>query len=72
VKAKERINKAEALNFLLSHIVVERGESLHLDQFGLFKLNNIAQRAVDAINLSNEVIPHEVIENLADEYLRSE
>ena len=72
MKTKERINKAEALNFLLSHIIVERRESLVLDQFGLFKLNSIAQRAVDAINLSNEVIPHEVIENLADEYLRSE
>ena len=72
MKTKERINKAEALNFLLSHIIVERRESLVLDQFGLFKLNSIAQRAVDAINQSNEVIPHEVIENLADEYLRSE
>ena len=72
MKTKERINKAEALNFLLSHIIVERRESLVLDQFGLFKLNSIAQRAVDAINQSNEVIPHEVIENLADKYLRSE
>ena len=72
MKRKERINKAEALNFLLSHIIVDRGHSLNLDQLALFKLTSIAQRAVDTINQSDEIIPHEIIETLADEYLRSQ
>ena len=68
---KERINKAEALDFLLSHIIVDRGHSLYLDQLSLFKLSTIAQQAAEVINQSSEEIPHEVIENLADGYLRA-
>ena len=56
---------------MLSHIIVDRGYSLTLDQQGLFKLTAVAQRAADTINQSDETIPHEVIENLADEYLSS-
>ncbi len=66
---KERISKAEALSFLLTHIVVERGFALELDQLGLFKLNSVAQRAVDEISDTESIIPHEVIERLAAEYL---
>ena len=71
MKTKNRINKAEALNFLLTHIVVGRGYSLKLDQLSLFKLASIAQRAADEINHSDVIIPHEVIETLAEEYLDS-
>ena len=72
MKTKERINKAEALSFLLTHIVVDRGHSLKLDQLSLFKLTSIAQRAADEINQSDAIIPHEVIETLAEEYLGSQ
>ena len=68
---KERISKAEALGFLLTHIIVERGTSLELDQLGLFELNSIAQRAIDEISESENIVPHEVIERLASEYLDS-
>ena len=71
MKNKNRINKAETLNFLLTHIVVDRGHSVKLDQQSLFKLTIIAQRAVDKINHSDVIIPHEVIETLAEEYLDS-
>ena len=71
MKTKERINKAETLSFLLTHIVVDRGHSLKLEQLSLFKLTSIAQRAADEINEYNEIIPHEVIETLAEEYLDS-
>ena len=71
VKPKKRINKAEALNFLLTHIVADRGPSLKLDQLSLFKLTSIAQRAADEIHHSDVIIPHEVIETLAEEYLDS-
>ena len=72
MKLKERTSRAEALTFMLSHIIVDRGHSLTLDQLSLFKLSAVAQRAADTINQSDETIPHEVIENLADEYLRSQ
>ena len=72
MKTKERINKAEALSFLLTHIVVDRSHSLKLDQLSLFRLTSIAQRAADEINKSNAIIPHEVIEILAEEYLDSQ
>ena len=72
MNVKERINKTEALTFLLSHIVVDREHSLNLDQLTLFQLTAIAQQAAEAINRSDETIPHEVIESLAEEFLRSQ
>lgn len=68
---KERISRAEALSFLLAHIIVERDVSIELDQLGLFNLNKVAQRAVDEISNSDDIIPHEVIERLAKEYLEN-
>ncbi len=69
-QSKERITKAEALNFLLTYIVIEQGKSLHLDQLALFNLTNLAQRAVEQIEQTEDIIPHEVIESLAQEYLK--
>ena len=68
---KERITKEEALSFLLTYIVVEQGVSLELDQLALFNLTNLAQQAVVTINETEGIIPHEVIESLATEYLAS-
>lgn len=69
---KERITKEEALNFLLTHIVVERGETLTLDPLGLFNLTNLAQQAAMEINASEGIIPHEVIESLAAEHMAAQ
>ena len=66
---KERITKEEALNFLLTHLVVERGETVTLDQLSLFNLSNLAQQAAMEINATEGIIPHEVIESLASEFL---
>jgi hypothetical protein len=68
---KSRISKEEALNFLLTYIVVERGQAITLDQLGLFNLSNLALRAVEQINASEGIIPHEIIESLGAEYLES-
>jgi len=68
---KERISRAEALSFLLAYIIVELDVSIELDQLGLFNLNKVAQRAVDEISNSDDIIPHEVIERLAKEYLEN-
>ena len=68
---KDRISKEEALNFLLTHIIVERGKSVMLDQLTLFNLTNLAQQAVNQISESEGIIPHEVIESLAAEFLEN-
>ena len=66
---KERISKEEALSFLLTYIVVEQNHHLVLDQLALFNLTNLALKAVDEMTGSEGIIPHEVIESLAKEYL---
>ena len=68
---KERLSTAEALSFLLTYIVVERGITLELNQLNLFSLSNLAERAVDEISNTEGVIPHELIEELAVEFLES-
>ena len=72
MRTRERISKSDALNFLLTHIVVERGHTIELNQLTLFKLTSVAQRAADAINESDDIIPHEVIESLANDYLEGQ
>jgi hypothetical protein len=68
---KDRITREESLSFLLTYIVVEQNQTLVLDQFALFNLTNLALRAVDEMTDSEGIIPHEVIESLAKEYLDS-
>ena len=68
---KERLSTPEALSFLLTFIVVERGITLELNQLNLFTLSNLAERAVDEISNTEGVIPHELIEELAVEFLES-
>ena len=66
---KHRITREEALNFLLTHIVVERQIPITLDQVTLFKLSNLANTATEQISQTEGIIPHEVIETLAAEFL---
>lgn len=66
---KDRITREEALSFLLTYVVVEQNQTLVLDQLALFNLTNLALRAVDEMTDSEGVIPHEIIESLAKEYL---
>jgi hypothetical protein len=62
------MTKQEALSFLLTHIVVERGHNFELNQKSLFKLMTLAGEAEQLINDSEGVIPHEVLENLAADF----
>ncbi len=68
---KDRITREEALSFLLTYIVVEQNHNLALDQLALFDLTNLALRAVDEVGDNEGIIPHEIIESLATEYLDS-
>ena len=70
MKQQERIKKTEALSFLLTYIVVDQGHTLPLDSLSLFKLTRIGERATDEINASEDAVPHEIIESMADVYLK--
>ena len=50
---------------------MERGQSITLDQLTLFNLTNLAKEAVIQISVSDGIIPHEVIESLAAEFLEN-
>jgi hypothetical protein len=69
--ARTKISKDEALSFLLTYIVVEQSTELQVDQFMLFNLNSLAQQASDLINSEDGIIAHEVIEELAHQFLDS-
>jgi hypothetical protein len=64
-----RITKEEALSFLLTYIVVERDFPLRLNPVGLFEIMNTASRGAHLINDGDDVTPHELLEQLADEYI---
>ncbi|MBQ61216.1 MAG: hypothetical protein CMQ19_03980 [Gammaproteobacteria bacterium] len=68
---KPKITKDVALSFLLTYMVVDKGREMKIDQITLFEITNLAQQAADTINEEDDVIPHEVIEALANEYLQS-
>ena len=65
---RSKLSKEDALSFLLTHIVVERNSSFEMNQQNLFKLTQLAIEAVALIDQEDDIIPHEVIENLADNF----
>lgn len=68
---KSRLTKEEALSFLLTHLIVERQQSFTLDQMTLFQLSNLALEAEHQVQLEEGLIPHEVIETLAEKFIET-
>lgn len=66
---RARLSKEEALSFLLTHIVVERGKSFEMNQLNLFTMMNMASEAESRVNREEGVIPHEVIESIAADFI---
>ena len=64
-----RLTREEALFFLLTYIVVEKGHSFELTQSTLFEIISMAAEAESRINQEEGVIPHEVIETIAARFL---
>jgi hypothetical protein len=64
-----RLTKEEALSFLLTHIVVEREQTFEMNQSTLFTIMSMAAEAESRVNREEGVIPHEVIEEIAAEFL---
>ena len=63
------MTKQEALSFLLTHIVVEKSIHFELNPASLFKLMTLADEAEQLISNGEGVIPHEVLENLAADFI---
>jgi len=62
------MTKQEALSFLLSYIVVEKNYHFELNPVSLFQLMTLADEAEQTINQSEDIIPHELLENLATSF----
>lgn len=67
-----RISRPEALSFLLTHIVVEKGYTFEMNQSTLFTLTTMASEAENRINQEEGIIPHEVIEEIAAGFMQDE
>ena len=64
------MTQQEALSFLLTHLVVEKNITLKIDQISLFNLMTVAGEAQQIVKDKEGVIPHEIIESLAGEYIK--
>ena len=62
---KSKLSKEDALSFLLTHIVVEQNCTFEMNPANLFKLTHMAAEAVNLIDQKEDIIPHEVIEDIA-------
>ena len=63
-----RISKEEALSFLLTHLVIEKQQTIALDQLSLFDLMTMAAQGADRINKEEDVVPHEILQQLAETF----
>jgi len=66
-----RLSRAEILSFLLNHIVVEKAHKFEMSQFNLFQLTNLATEAENRLNQEENLIPHELIEEIAGPFIES-
>lgn len=71
MRNSSRISKEQALSFLLTHLVVDQQQVFELGPKALFSLMHLAAQAEERINNEEGVIPHEIIEELAREFLDS-
>jgi hypothetical protein len=65
------MTKEKALSFLLTYLIVDRQQSFTLDQMTLFNLTHLAAEAENRLAEEEGLIPHEVIESLADQFIES-
>jgi hypothetical protein len=68
---KPRLTKEEVLTFLLTYLIVERQQTFTLNQMTLFNLSNVAAEVVNRLASEEGLIPHEVIETLADQFIET-
>lgn len=66
-----RLSRAEILSFLLNHIVIEKSCKFEMNPINLFDLTNLATEAETRLNEEENLIPHELIEELAIPFVAS-
>lgn len=64
-----RISKEEALSFLLTHIVIEKGYHFQMTPGVLFELMNLAAEAESRVADEDDSVPHEIIEEVAQPFV---
>ena len=68
---KSRLTKDKALSFLLTYLIVDRQQAFTMNQMTLFNLSNLAAEAENRLAEEEGLIPHEVIESLAEQFIES-
>lgn len=68
---KSRLTKEEALSFLLTQVVVAKNTSFQLDAMKLFSAMSLAAEAESRLEQEQGLIPHEVIEAMAEEFIKA-
>jgi hypothetical protein len=66
---KKNLSKNDAMAFLLTYIIVDRAQSLNLTPALLFSVMNLSEQAVETIQQNEQMIPHELMASLAEEFL---
>ena len=64
-----RLTREAALSFLLTHLVVERQYAFEMNANNLFRLITLAGEAEHRVNTEEGIIPHEIIESIASEFM---
>ncbi|MBV1877457.1 MAG: hypothetical protein KUG79_07440 [Pseudomonadales bacterium] len=66
------ITREAALIFLLSYIVVDQAYSFKMTPTNLFNLMNLASEAETTLKSHVGLIPHELIETLAKQFIETQ
>lgn len=67
----QRLTKTDAIAFLLTHIVVERGKSFEMNALNLFHIMSMADIAVEQSIQQDDSIPHEIMEAIAQPFIEN-
>ena len=65
----KKLSKYDAMAYLLTGIMVDRAQPLTLAPALLFSAMNLSEQAVETIQQHKQIIPHELMESLTEEFL---
>jgi len=65
----KKLSKYDAMAYLLTRIMVDRAQPLTLAPALLFSTMNLSEQAVETLQQHKQIIPHELMESLTEEFL---
>jgi len=65
----KKLSKYDAMAYLLTRIMVDRAQPLTLAPALLFSAMHLSEQAVETIQQHKQIIPHELMESLTEEFL---